>query len=256
MKPLKLFFTLLLFVSIVTIFGCAGKQLQQKSARFVPENKKNIYIGSILNRTTEPFQLETSLTDFLTEYYRYSLLIKQTPSFSEADLYLQVQINNFVYSEIFATKYKLQKRTFRFYITFSISLKDIKTKETIILDKSLHLPYIVELEDYEYNLLISASLLPERVKTFFFTILAQNIDNLITNGTMISDEKIGFEGLDDKKSTFPQFGAVDNVTEYNNYEQSDLDPEFQEKISLTNFQGEINKRNQLGSKAYEELNDE
>ena len=229
----KVFF----YKQIFSIFGliflvsCAGKQISQEKLRFIPPDKKTIYVSSVINYTSF-LELEQELGNYIIDYYRIGGELAFEPVLRQADVYLEIEIKEYFTNNIPVLPTHPPKS--RFFMKLKVNLKDIKNKTVYVDGAKLELSSISELD----RNFIEDSI--KRAREALYEKVCENIDKLINDGYVVVKSQFGYEGLEKKDKPFFN-KTIENT--YGNVNESRFEEEARQE---TNRQRKIDRLDREG----------
>jgi hypothetical protein len=183
------FLPFLLLAGIAGFFGaCAGKQLEQVRVRFIPESRHTVFIGLPINNTALP-ELPRMLQDGLSEHYQTSRELTLTRDFPSADLYLELEIVQWLESPALDLKTGTRGQG-RYLLKCLASFRDIKTREYYLKEKTIEISLLGP------NRRAGEPLSPDVVRPLLAR-MAYSLDSLVVSGSAPVIGQYGYEGLED-----------------------------------------------------------
>jgi len=227
-------FFVLFFLCAVCI-SCLGKQIPQSTRkRFIPEENKTIYIGSILNNSPD-ILIDQKMWEYLAVYFRNNHELLFTQNLQGADIYLDIEIDKILEHEIMPLNRSQSTRDTRLLVKLAIGLKDIKNKKPFIENEVLEISVL-----YKKDLL--HTIISDTVYNEIFKNLAENIEHLIRFGSQKKNTQFGYEGLDvDKNGTL-----LERSFQGQDSRKVSSDDYLQQDDNSTNINTEINRRDTEG----------
>ena len=236
----------IIFVLALSFFcpTCAGKTIlpEVKSIRYIPKDKKTIYIATVYNYTTST-DLGLDIKEQLIDFFLNSDEVSYEPSLKTSDLFLEVEVSDFITNELDRLSSQ-NSREIRYLINLKASIKDVKTKKIYLDGVEFQASHLQKIDSYQiapYN---------EDVKQKLFVKVAKNIEHLIRTGNVLINSKFGYEGLEEPQRTW-----LDKTTQSLGINKSldtygkPFEP-TQENNDETNRLKEIDRRDREGLNRY------
>ena len=237
------FFIVLLIPLVLLNLSCAGKPIntKYKKIRYIPEEKRYMYIGTIYNHT--PFKrLGRQLRNSLSTHFLNSPEVIFNTALKSSDLFLETEIVDFLIDVLSPSTIK-GNIEMRHLIRVRISIKDVKTTKAYINNVNIQVSHLQKIKDGEKmgN--------EDEVKRKLFGKIAKNIEHLIHTGNVLINSQFGYEGLEEREGTWLEknkdlFGIKENTNLYGSLNED------QTKISESNRIEKINQLDQKGFQRY------
>lgn len=162
--------------------------MEQVRVRFIPESRHTVFIGLPINNTALP-ELPRLLQDGLSEHYQTSRELTLTRDFPSADLYLEIEILQWLETGTLDLKTGAQGQT-RYLFKCQASFRDIKTKEYLLKEKPIELSLLGPSRR-------NGEAIPPAVSRPLLARLAFSLDCLVVGGNAPVIGQYGYEGLED-----------------------------------------------------------
>ncbi len=205
------FYFFIILAIIAVILACAGRPLNSsyKKIRYIPEEKKQLYISTVYNHT--PFKrLGKELRNDLSSYFLTSEEVIFNIDLRVSDLFLEIEIVDYL-SNVLAP-FATQAKEIRHLINVKVSIKDVITTRPYVSDVSIQASYLQKVE-------VDETIEDEHeIKKKLFKKVAKNIEHLIRTGNVLINSQFGYEGLEQKGTWLDNnkklLGIKENPTRY------------------------------------------
>ncbi|HMB00249.1 MAG TPA: hypothetical protein VKS21_04615 [Spirochaetota bacterium] len=190
--------TIITLFILVLLTACAGKKkflkdsIQTGNTKLPAENFKKLFIGSIINQTSEE-KMAMDLKENMIDFFSLSTDFQYTGSYNNADLYLSLELSKYLSEEIpvVSSSNCIWKR---YFLKLSASVKDIKSNDFYINNKTFKVS-VKHLTDLYY---IDESI--EKAKDKLYSKVTSNVYNLLRYGSIADKSLYGYEGYEEESS--------------------------------------------------------
>ena len=188
--PKSIFIRLL--AVIILLYGCAGKQLWESKTRFIPEDKKTIYVGMIYNETS-CIDCEKELFDELINHFKYRSELQLAPSVKISDTVFKTRIIAYTYEIIdYYEDQKINEKNIRIYLKTEINIQDQVQKKYYFPEGRIIESSAVFLKN--------SSFAEKEARSSLYKAVTENIESLIKTGNMATYSKYGYEDVRGRKN--------------------------------------------------------